>query len=173
MYKMSDDDEYYPRHLLWGLGLLDSDEERDYNENANVDALATDNENEENYSQLMEDARNTPYPYLWYGLGLGDFPEESDASEYDDALTTDNESELRQEGNEFAQDDTDVNSDDVSIYDDDDIEVHVSEENESSESGDVVCTRDENEFEEDDDEHEGAEREAPPLGRFGVDLAGR
>ena len=29
---MSDDDKYYPRHLFWTLGLLDTDEEREYSE---------------------------------------------------------------------------------------------------------------------------------------------
>lgn len=33
---MSDDDDYIPRHIFYALGLLNSDKERDY-ENENVD----------------------------------------------------------------------------------------------------------------------------------------
>lgn len=75
---MSDDDNYYPRHLFWALRLLDTDEEIVYSENANVDnegedLFASDDENkgsnEGNYSQVLAEASNAQYPYLCYALG--------------------------------------------------------------------------------------------------------
>ena len=95
---MSDDEEYYSRHLFWALDLLDSDEESEENENANMDnegedLFASDDENEGsnegNYSEVLEEAYNTQYPYLYYALGLGDFPEENETSEDNDMESDD------------------------------------------------------------------------------------
>ena len=144
---MSDDDNYYPRHLLRALNLLDSDEESEENEYAHVDnkgedlyASEDENEgsNEATYSEVLEEACNTQYPYLYYALGLGDFPEEDETSEdndmeSDDVLTSDDESEANheeidsQENEENDNANIYVESEDVSIYDDDENEHNVEE----------------------------------------------
>lgn len=124
---MSDDDNYYPRHLLWALNLLNSDEESEDSENANVDdensdLFASDDENEGSnegyYSDVLEEASNTQYPYLYYALGLGDFPEENETSEDNDmesydVLTSDDESEVNHEESD-SQDNEE--NDNVNIY---------------------------------------------------------
>ena len=117
---MSDDDEYYPRHLFWALGILDSDVESEHSESENVDnesedLLATDDENEGNYSEVLEDAGNTHYPYPCFALGLDDFPGQNESSEGDDVLTSDNEREVSHEEHDFYGNDTYLESDDISI----------------------------------------------------------
>ena len=129
---MSDDDEYYPRHLLRALGLLDTDVESEHNESENVDnesedSFPSDDENEGNNSEVLENAHNTHCPYICYALGLDDFPEENESSEDDEVLTTDSEREVSHEEHDFQGNDTYLDSEDVSIYDDDEIEENDSD----------------------------------------------
>ena len=96
---MSDDDNYYPCHLFWALGLLDTDEEREYSEIEDAKANDGNERSNEGHSSLMDDSYDDyEWPYLNYALGLGDCPQESETSESDDmesddALTSDDESE--------------------------------------------------------------------------------
>ena len=79
---MSDGDNYYPRHIFYALGLLDSDEEREYENDMDENESSTGNN-----SQVWEEINNTPCPYLCYALGLGDCPcdSENETSESDES----------------------------------------------------------------------------------------
>lgn len=110
---MSDDDKSYSRHLFWALGLLDTDEEREYNEIEDAKANERNERSNEGHSSLMDDSYDDyEWPYLNYALGLGDCPQESETSESDDmesddGLTSDDDSELSCEENESEENDDD------------------------------------------------------------------
>ncbi len=126
---MSDDDKFNSRHLAWALGLLDSDEEREYNEIENAKANDGNERSNEEHSSIVEDSDDDyQSPYLQYALGLRDRPEESETNESDDmeidnVLTSDDESEVsyeenESEGNEENNANTSEESQDVFVYDD-------------------------------------------------------
>lgn len=148
---MSDDDKSYSTHLFWALGLLDSDEEREYNEIEDAKANDGNERINEGHSSLMEDSDDDyQWPYLSYALGLGDLPQESETSndtESDDVLISDDESEVSYEENESdASDDESELSDEEneSEENDDDNDDEGNEENYTNSEGN----------QDDDDENE-------------------
>ena len=87
--------------FFYALGLLDSDEEREYKNEMD--------ENEPTYqdnSQFWEEVNSSNrYPYLYYALGIGDCPSDSEneTSESDESdemeSNSDDDSEVSDENN--------------------------------------------------------------------------